>query len=57
MLKTKNYFALQSNLHIQCSALLNDGMSYAGDFKSGSIFIKGFYHIKGTTCMRFNEHV
>ena len=46
------YYALQSNLQIQCLALLDYGMSHAGDFRSGGVFTEGFYHIKATVHMR-----
>ena len=45
-------YTLQSNLQIQPSALmLDDGTSCAGDFKSCSVFIEGFYQIKATACV------
>ena len=45
------YYYLQPNLQIQYSALLDDGTLCACDFKSGSVFIEEFYHIKATTCV------
>ena len=40
------YYTLQYSMQIQSSALLDNGTLPAGDFKSGSVFIKGFYHIR-----------
>ena len=33
-------------MQIQRSAFLDDGMLHAGDFKSGTVLIEGFFHIK-----------
>ena len=38
-------------LQIQCLALLDLGTLRGGDFKSGSIFIEGFYHIRTAACV------
>ena len=46
----KAYDHLQLNLQIQRSALLDNVMLRAGNLKSGSVFSKGFYHIKATAC-------
>ena len=37
-----------SNSMFSQERLLDDGMSRAGDFKSGSAFIQGFFHIRAT---------
>ena len=42
---------LQSSLQILHLALLDNGMLGAGDSKSDSVFIEGFYHIKATACV------
>ena len=47
------YYMLQSSLQILYSALLDDGMSRAGDLKS-YVIIQGFYHIKVTACVGMN---
>ena len=43
---SKLYHTLQSSLKIQLSALLYDGTSRAGDFKSDCVFVEWFYPIR-----------
>ena len=45
------YYMLQSSLQILHLPLLDDRTLRAGDLKSGSVIIEGFYHIKATACV------